>query len=214
MPYRFSFTKTTLVLFSLLLHLTLLGSTSAFAGKFPKIFGYNEVIENDMSLLPQWASVRHRHPVEDFTPNNEKLQKWMGFLDSLKHLSSREQIDKINWYANTKKYIIDLRNYGKDDYWAIVWEFLENNGDCEDYSITKFFSLRQLGFAEDDLRILILQDTNLGVAHAVLTVSIDGDVLILDNQSTEVLSHRDIVHYVPLYSVNEHKWWLHLPPGL
>jgi predicted transglutaminase-like cysteine proteinase len=152
--------------------------------------------------------------VEDFDTKNYRLQEWLTFVDSLKNLPPREQLEKVNWYANERQYIVDMRNYGVPDYWAIVKEFLINFGDCEDFSITKFYSLLLLGFSPDDLRILILQDTNLGIAHAVLAVSIDGDVLILDNQSKEVISHHNIVHYTPLYSVNEKQWWLHLPPNI
>lgn len=99
-----------------------------------------------------------------------------------------------------------------EDYWAIIKEFLQNNGDCEDYAITKFYSLRKLGFDNDQLRIVILQDTNLNVAHAVLAVFSADDIVILDNQVTPILSHNDIKHYTPLYSINEKGWWLHLPP--
>jgi predicted transglutaminase-like cysteine proteinase len=178
------------------------------------MFGYNELDQPDLSILPQWTRVIKRHPREDFDSTNIQLKEWLAFVNSLRMLPPREQIEKVNSFANERKYIVDLRNYGVKDYWAIVKEFLHNFGDCEDFSITKFYSLRLLGFNEDDLRVLILQDTNLGVAHAVLAVALDGDVLILDNQSQQVISHHEIVHYTPLYSVNEQQWWLHLPPNL
>ena len=62
-----------------------------------------------------------------------------------------------------------------------------------------------------NIRIVILQDTNLRIAHAVLAVARENDIFILDNQTKEVISHNDIAHYLPLFSVNENKWWLHLP---
>ena len=66
-------------------------------------------------------------------------------------------------------------------------------------------------FPIDDLRLVVLQDTNLRVPHAVLAVSMKDDILILDNQIQEVVSHRDIVHYAPVYAINEHHWWLYFP---
>jgi predicted transglutaminase-like cysteine proteinase len=98
-----------------------------------------------------------------------------------------------------------------EDYWAVAREFLYNGGDCEDYAITKFFSLHWLGFDMNKIRIVILQDTNLRVAHAVLAIANENDILILDNQAKEVISHKEIAHYLPLFSVNENEWWLHLP---
>jgi predicted transglutaminase-like cysteine proteinase len=107
--------------------------------------------------------------------------------------------------------VLDFDNYGLEDYWAIPHEFLFNGGDCEDYAITKLLSLRWLGYSADKLRIVVLQDTNLRIAHAVLAFGADDDILILDNQVEEVLSHQSIVHYVPVYSVSEFQWWMHAP---
>ena len=113
--------------------------------------------------------------------------------------------------ANDKDYVLDLDNYGLEDYWAIPREFFANGGDCEDFAITKYFSLRWLGYPRETLRIVVVQDTNLRVPHAVLAVARGADVLVLDNQVREVLKHREVVHYVPVYSINESRWWIHMP---
>ena len=175
------------------------------------IFHYRAVNYHDLNDLPQWLRVLRRHPREDIR-SDQGISRWQSFLNSIKNLPAREQIRRVNRYANKKRYIQDIDNYGQEDYWAIVKEFIQYNGDCEDFAITKFFSLRALGFPPDRLRIVILQDTNLGVAHAVLAVALNNSILIMDNQTEEVLSDREIVHYTPLYSVNEKQWWLHLPP--
>jgi len=146
--------------------------------------------------------------------NRCHLKNWYKFLDSIKDLPRRQQLEKVNRYANHKHYVLDLANYGMEDYWAIVKEFLSNGGDCEDYAITKFFSLRWLGFKNQDLRIVILQDANLRIPHAILAVFCQESVLIMDNQTQEVVPQGSIAHYIPLYSVNEQEWWLHLPPGM
>lgn len=139
------------------------------------------------------------------------MQQWLEFLNQVRGLPRDEQIRRVNRFANTRDYILDLRNYGIEDYWAIPREFLANGGDCEDYAITKLFSLRWLGYSSADMRIVVLQDTNLRVPHAVLALDWDGDIMILDNQVDQVLSHRAILHYAPVYSINEQRWWLHLP---
>jgi predicted transglutaminase-like cysteine proteinase len=187
-----------------------------------KLFGYREVPQHGMEYLPQWLSVLERHLQQDVPDgdchdhlfNRCHLKKWYQFLDSIKDLPRWQQLEKVNRYANHKHYVLDLANYGMEDYWAIVKEFLSNGGDCEDYAITKFFSLRWLGFKNRDLRIVILQDANLRIPHAILAVFFQGDVVILDNQVQEIVSQKIIAHYIPLYSVNEKEWWLHLPPGL
>jgi predicted transglutaminase-like cysteine proteinase len=194
-------------------------STTVQASNPPRIFNTKAEDQHDMSYLPQWLSALERHITEDVPQgdctdsffNRCHLNNWLAFLQSIKNSPRSEQLTKVNLYANKMDYVLDIDNYGKDDYWAIAKEFLSNGGDCEDYAITKFFSLRWLGYSNDKIRLLILQDTNLRVQHAVLLVFNHGDVLVLDNQTQEILSQRNILHYVPLYSVNEKQWWLHIP---
>jgi predicted transglutaminase-like cysteine proteinase len=121
-------------------------------------------------------------------------------------------LQAVNRFANTRDYVLDLDNYGVEDYWAVPREFLGNGGDCEDYVITKLFSLRWLGYPADEMRIVIVQDTNLRIPHAILAVARGPETLILDNQAEAVLRAVDLVHYVPVFSINEHRWWIHLPP--
>ncbi len=143
--------------------------------------------------------------------NRCHMREWLVFLQNIRHLPANEQIRKVNGYANEKEYILDLENYGVEDYWATPKQFLQNNGDCEDYAIIKMMSLKQLGFDVNKMRVVVVQDTNQRIAHAVMSIDRRNDILILDNQIEEVISHRNIFHYVPVYSVNEKNWWMHLP---
>ena len=59
------------------------------------------------------------------------------------------------------------------------------------------------------MRLVILQDENLNVAHAILAVRLDDQNFILDNQVDAVLPDTQILHYRPVYSINESAWWLH-----
>jgi predicted transglutaminase-like cysteine proteinase len=61
----------------------------------------------------------------------------------------------------------------------------------------------------DDMRIVVLNDLNLRIAHAVLAVYVSGKPYILDNQISKVVPASSIHHYQPVYSINENGWWLH-----
>lgn len=194
---------------------------SAFAAS-PDLFGYRESPHQDFQMFRQWMSVLERHLTQDRleaedcsspTVNRCHLHRWHEFLESIRDLPRREQLQAVNRYANEKTYVLDIDNYGMEDYWAVVREFLGNNGDCEDYAITKLFSLKWLGYPIEQMRLVVLQDTNLRIPHAVLAVYHDEHIYILDNQIDEVVDHRSIVHYVPVYSINENGWWLHSPAG-
>jgi predicted transglutaminase-like cysteine proteinase len=175
------------------------------------LFGSRTQVNPDLNDLPQWLKALARHERED-RAERPVLQEWFAFLAQLRGMPRLAQMQRVNTFINQKPYILDAVNYGVDDYWAVVREFMALAGDCEDFSISKFFSLRALGFPAAALRIVILQDTNLGIAHAVLAVDYEGHAMILDNQTDEIMPDKRIIHYTPLYSVNEQQWWLHLPP--
>ncbi len=195
-------------------------SLSVGASSFPpNLFGYKESRQADIGIFSQWISVLERRLLENAPEGNCKarrfnrchLKNWQAFLQDIRDLPHAQQLKKVNRFANSKPYVLDIENYGEEDYWAVPRELLYNGGDCEDYAITKLFSLRWLGFPMEDLRLVVLQDTNLRVAHAVLAVAQEDDIVILDNQIDAVVSHRKIVHYAPVYSINESRWWMHMP---
>lgn len=201
------------------------GLACAGAWAFPsELFGYRQLPQEQVSDFPQWLRVLERHLKDDLRDGPEAgdcnarvfnrchLAEWQRFLARARTLPPLEQLQAVNRFANTREYVLDIDNYGVADYWAIPREFLGNGGDCEDYVITKLFSLLWLGYPPDELRLVVVQDTNLRVPHAVLAVARGRETLILDNQVQAVLSDREVVHYVPVFSISESRWWIHLPP--
>ncbi len=185
----------------------------------PDLFGYQEIQKQNLSLFPQWLSVIERHILDlnnadschSTRFNQCHLKQWQAFLENIKQLPSVRQIREVNKYANEKEYILDIENYGLADFWATPKEFMLNSGDCEDYAIIKMLSMKWLGYDVSSMRVVVVQDTNLRISHAVMAIENNNDILIMDNQIEEVISHADIFHYVPVYSVNEASWWMHVP---
>ncbi len=68
------------------------------------------------------------------------------------------------------RYADDKSNYKTADYWATPPQSLRGRGDCEDYALLKYATLRDLGFPERDLRIIIVNDLRKGIGHAVVSV--------------------------------------------
>ncbi len=194
-----------------------LGTSNTQAGS--SLFGYPAALQSNLQLFPQWLSVLERHLKNNIPEGHCQsrrldschVKNWHSFLQRIKKLPKAEQIEQVNLFANQQNYILDIDNYKLEDYWATPKEFLYNSGDCEDYAITKMLSLKQLGFNTAAMRIVVLQDTNLRIPHAVLAINIKGDILILDNQIDEVISHKHIVHYTPIYALNEQYWWMFSP---
>jgi predicted transglutaminase-like cysteine proteinase len=182
------------------------------------LFGYREVQSSKLHLFPKWRGALSRHFNEAKLPdaactetafNLCHLRQWKKFLRGLRGIDRMSQIKAVNFFFNRHPYIIDPKNYGVPDYWATPFQFLARDGDCEDYAITKYFSLRSLGFSADSMRIVVLQDLNLNTAHAILIVYMGKKALVLDNQVATVVDATSILHYRPIYSINEKHWWLH-----
>ena len=95
---------------------------------------------------------------------------WLSFLKTLEGKPPLIQLNEINNRINQAKYITDSANWGQSDYWATPAEFMARFGDCEDYAILKYLSLRRLGWKESALRVVAVEDLNLKVGHAVLIV--------------------------------------------
>jgi predicted transglutaminase-like cysteine proteinase len=183
-----------------------------------KLFGTNEISSDNLEKFQKWTGVLERYEGE--APSELQkcsvtaaepchIAKWRIFLNKLKDRTPVEQLQFVNQYLNRYAYLLDPVNYGKKDYWATPREFMYRLGDCEDYAISKYVSLLHLGWPKDQMRILVLQDLNLNVPHAVLVVYLEGQALILDNQIPQVINATRIKHYKPIFSINEQRWWLH-----
>ena len=182
------------------------------------LFGSTEIKSSNLKPFPKWTGTLKRYfaekkladtPCTSTVFNKCHLKDWQKLIDGVRHMSRRDQMMLINNYLNKAKYILDLINYRVEDYWATPLQFFSKDGDCEDYAIAKFMSLRSLGVANEDMRIVVLKDLNLRLAHAILVVYVDGEPLVLDNQINQVVRAKDIRHYQPIYSINETTWWLH-----
>jgi Predicted periplasmic protein len=67
-------------------------------------------------------------------------------------------------------------------------EFISKSGDCEDYSIVKYYALKSLGIPVENMRIVVLNDSIRNLDHSVLAVDVDGKIYILDNVSNLVFA--------------------------
>lgn len=184
----------------------------------PDVFNTYAVRSTGLNAFPKWRGALERYFGETRVPEAScrsglfttcHLQDWRAFLHSVAGAAPEEKISRVNAFHNRARYILDIVNWRIDDYWATPLQFFDRDGDCEDYAIAKFMSLRALGFSNDQLRIVVLRDLNLKLAHAVLVVKLDGVNYVLDNQIATPVRAELIHHYQPIYSVNETHWWLH-----
>jgi len=197
------------------LALVLLWSPALGAPDKPiRLFGTVE-FKGAVKSVPAWVNMIQRNLKKPLFKPGTKLNAsmtWEQLKDKLAPLSPMEQLKAVNRFWNQWPYREDRSVYGKPDYWATPGEFRLNSGDCEDYSIAKYFTLKELGFPPEKMRVAVVMETIRNIAHAVLIVYLDGDAWVLDNLSNNVLSHTRHRNYVPQFSVSEKFRWAHVRP--
>lgn len=199
------------------------GPHSAQALGKPSFFDSTEQMSTKLGAFKKWNEAIARYSKEeaaikegkcgDKEMNKCNFDKWIKFLKGIKEKDLVSQIREINDYMNRAPYITDPVNWGKKDFWATPGEFMSKFGDCEDYAIAKYMSLRLLGYSEDDLRVVAVKDLNLKIGHAILMVYYKGKPYVLDNQIKQVIPASKVKHYLPVFSINQKAWWKHIPAG-
>ncbi len=112
----------------------------------------------------------------------------------------------VNSFFNDVPYASDAEQWGVDDYWASPAEMLASDGaDCEDFSIAKYFTLKELGVPLERLRITYVKAVQLDQAHMVLAYypTPEAEPLILDNLDDRVRPASERPDLVPVYSFND-----------
>jgi predicted transglutaminase-like cysteine proteinase len=112
----------------------------------------------------------------------------------------------VNTFFNRLPFLTDLAQWGEEDYWATPAESVASDGaDCEDFSIAKYFALKELGVPIQRLRITYVKSVRLNQAHMVLAYYAEpnAEPLILDNLENGVRRASERPDLIPVYSFND-----------
>lgn len=143
----------------------------------------------------------------------ERLVGWKDVLNSPKHkqLPEREKLALVNDFMARTPFICDAAQWCMEDYWATPLEFLSNEGgDCEDFSIAKYYTLRALDVPDAKLRILyVTERRRFNGAHMVLAYypTPDAEPLILDNLNDAILPASQREDLQPVLAFNGTGLW-------
>lgn len=111
-----------------------------------------------------------------YSPGELRLRAWRILLDELQGVAPQEQVRRVNEFFNAGvRYATDQQAWGVEDYWATPEELLRSGqGDCEDFALAKYVSLRELGVPEHQLHLAYVLHRPEGAPgpvrpHVVLT---------------------------------------------
>lgn len=140
---------------------------------------------------------------------NSRLLDWKQLIASHRQSPVKKKLLWVNAFFNKVHYQSDKKLWDQEEYWATPIELLTlNQGDCEDYAIAKYFTLRAMGVPAEQLRIVYVTSLNLKKAHMVLMYKSNNELLVLDNAEKSIKNFIDRKDLIPVYSFNSLSLWL------
>jgi len=139
------------------------------------------------------------------------LLAWQQFIQDDDSSDDRQKLERVNVFFNKITFVSDIIHWSKKDYWATPIEFIASDGgDCEDFALAKYFTLKLIGVAEEKLHLTYVKALNINQAHMVLTYyEKPGAVpLILDNLIDAIEPANKRTDLLPVYTFNGSGLWL------
>jgi predicted transglutaminase-like cysteine proteinase len=141
-----------------------------------------------------------------------RLDDWQRLLQEQVGVDEMAQLKAVNLFFNLRlRFRDDIDLWRVKDYWATPVEALRlGAGDCEDFAIAKYFSLRQLGVPSEKLRITYVKALRLNQAHMVVTYYAQPNAmpLVLDNLTDAIQPASQRNDLLPVYAFNAEGLWL------
>ncbi len=172
------------------------------------LFTFSIAIAQISLLSPEiLAAVKEKYGAQA----HKRLINWEQLVNENLDQPEMEKLNKVNQFFNRLQFVDDDDHWGVEDYWATPVEMLATRGgDCEDFSIAKYFTLKEMGVPVDKMLITYVQAIELDQAHMVLSYfpEPNREPLILDNlvDKIKLASSRDDLK--PIYSFNAEGLWI------
>jgi len=145
------------------------------------------------------------------TDARKRLVAWQQFIREDTSHTDLQKLEKVNTFFNQVSFVSDEIHWGKKDYWATPIEFLASDGgDCEDFALAKYFTLKILGVAENKLNMTYVKAWKLNQSHMVVTYykTPGAEPLVLDNLINAIEPATKRTDLLPVYSFNGSGLWL------
>uniref|UniRef100_UPI0040488062 transglutaminase-like cysteine peptidase n=1 Tax=Aliarcobacter sp. TaxID=2321116 RepID=UPI0040488062 len=135
-----------------------------------------------------------------------RLNKYQTLKNQVKDYELIRKLSHINSFINKVLPAQDISTASSIDYWATPKEFLlQGHGDCEDYAITKYFTLLEIGISKENLYFAVVDIKGERNSHMVLLYleNKNSTPLVLDNLSTNVVPLTKRKKLIPKFAFNE-----------
>lgn len=145
------------------------------------------------------------------------FRDWQKLLADAKPLGAMDKLKRVNEFFNRRiTFGEDQQIWGQPDYWATPLETLvKGKGDCEDFTIAKYFTLLNAGVPVEQLRLVYVKAkiggaaSTITQAHMVLAyyATPNAEPLVLDNLITDLRPASRRPDLAPVFSFNSQGIW-------
>jgi predicted transglutaminase-like cysteine proteinase len=136
--------------------------------------------------------------------------RFVSIVEEAKVRHGRARLEAVNRRVNAAiRYVADVIQWHVADRWSAPLDARHNGsfetglGDCEDYAIAKYTVLRAAGTPAADLKVLLVRDNAVHMAHAVLAARESGRWLILDNRWSRLAEDTELRQFTPLFALTD-----------
>ncbi|THF54995.1 transglutaminase-like cysteine peptidase [Pseudothauera rhizosphaerae] len=146
------------------------------------------------------------------------VDAWRAMMSDAAALEETARLERVNTFFNRRiAFEDDVVVWSEKDYWATPLETMgKGAGDCEDFSIAKYATLRELGIPDERLRLIYVRaqiggpQSGVSQAHMVLGyyATPESEPLILDNLVGEIRPAARRPDLFPVFSFNSDGMWV------
>lgn len=153
--------------------------------------------------------------------NIQLLASWRALIEPPVSAGNDDHLlwlAEVNAFAHKHfTYAEDKVQFGKEDYWASPAELLASRlGDCEDWAIFNYISLRHMGIPEQQMRLVYVRAaiggaySSISQAHMILAYYPAGalEPLVIDSLITDILPASQRPDLTPVFSFNAEGLWV------
>lgn len=146
------------------------------------------------------------------------VMAWRDLLTKAAGQSDAVKLRQVNDFFNRRiRFGEDIDIWGKQDFWATPLEVLGRaQGDCEDFAIAKYATLKLLGIPAEKLRLTYVKvriggpQSSLVQAHMVLSYypAPDDEPLVLDNLISDIRPASGRADLTTIFGFNAEGLWV------
>lgn len=153
--------------------------------------------------------------------NINLLASWQALIDNGLSTGNNDHLAwllQVNTFSHQHyTYAEDQLQFGKEDYWTSPAELLASRrGDCEDWAIFNYISLRHMGIPDRQLRLVYVRAaiggaySSISQAHMVLAYYPEtaDEPLIVDSLIADILPASQRTDLSPVFSFNAEGLWV------